>query len=435
MPRSVTELAYIDEAGFHLADFEDFLAFNQDAFRQIYGQDVNLDADTQDGQWVTHIAQTQYDIASLCAATFNRFSPSTAEGDALRRQIKINGIKANPATHSTVDVVIVGTEGTVITNGKVRDSADNSWSLPASVTIPASGQITVTATADEDGPIEAAAGAVSRIGTPTDGWISVSNPSIAVPGKDAQSDAELRILQTNSTAQPSRIGTPTDGWISVSNPSIAVPGKDAQSDAELRILQTNSTAQPSQSILQGIQGELLSLDGVTRLRMYENDTSETDDNGIPSHSISAVVEGGDSNAIAEVIRRRKTAGTGTYGTTSIVLTDSAMMPITIKFFRPTTVSVKVKVTIDPLVGYASTYAEELKQQVCDYINSLGIGSTLYLSKLYVPANLENNTNDSTYDIVSIETAEGEGDFSAQNITTEFNEVLQCDIEDIEVVTQ
>lgn len=393
MPKSVTELAYIDEAGFHLADFEDFLAFNQDAFRQIYGQDVNLDADTQDGQWVTHIAQTQYDIASLCAATFNRFSPSTAEGDALRRQIKINGIKANPATHSTVDVVIVGTEGTVITNGKVRDSADNSWSLPASVTIPASGQITVTATADEDGPIEAAAGTVSRIGTPTDGWISVSNPSVAVPGKDAQSDAELRILQTNSTAQP------------------------------------------SQSIMQGIQGELLSLDGVTRLRMYENDTSETDDNGIPSHSICAVVEGGDSNEIAEVLRRRKTAGTGTFGTTSIVLTDSAMMPITIKFFRPTTVSVKVKVTIDPLVGYASTYAEELKQQVCDYINSLGIGSTLYLSKLYVPANLENNTNDSTYDIVSIETAEGEGDFSAQNITTEFNEVLQCDIEDIEVVTQ
>lgn len=393
MPKSVTELAYIDEAGFHLADFEDFLAFNQDAFRQIYGQDVNLDADTQDGQWVTHIAQTQYDIASLCAATFNRFSPSTAEGDALRRQIKINGIKANPATHSTVDVVIVGDEGTVITNGKVRDGAGNLWSLPETVTIPASGQITVTATADDDGPIEAAAGAVSRIATPTDGWISVSNPSVAVPGKEAQSDAELRILQTNSTAQP------------------------------------------SQSILQGIQGELLSLDGVTRLRMYENDTSETDDNGIPSHSICAVVEGGDSNEIAEVLRRRKTAGTGTFGTTSIVLTDSAMMPITIKFFRPTVVPVKVKVTIDPLVGYASTYADELKQQVCDYINSLGIGSTLYLSKLYVPANLENNPNDSTYDIVSIETAEGVGEFSAQNIATEFNEVLQCDLEDIEVVTQ
>lgn len=393
MPKSVTELAYIDDAGFHLADFEDFLAFNQDAFRQIYGQDVNLDADTQDGQWVTHIAQTQYDIASLCAATFNRFSPSTAEGDALRRQIKINGIKANPATHSTVDVVIVGDEGTVITNGKVRDGADNLWSLPETVTIPASGQITVTATADDDGPIEAAAGAVSRIATPTDGWISVSNPSVAVPGKEAQSDAELRILQTNSTAQP------------------------------------------SQSVLQGIQGELLSLDGVTRLRMYENDTSETDDNGIPSHSICAVVEGGDSNEIAEVLRRRKTAGTGTFGTTSIVLTDSAMMPITIKFLRPTVVPVKVKVTIDPLVGYASTYADELKQQVCDYINSLGIGSTLYLSKLYVPANLENNPNDSTYDIVSIETAEGEGEFSAQNIATEFNEVLQCDLEDIEVVTQ
>lgn len=393
MPKSVTELAYIDETGFHLADFEEFLAFNQDAFRQIYGQDVNLDADTQDGQWVTHIAQCQYDIASLCAATFNRFSPSTAEGDALRREIKINGIKANPATHSSADVVIVGTSGTVITSGKVKDNADNSWSLPQVVTIPLSGQITVTATADDEGPIEAAAGAIFRIATPTDGWISVSNPNVATPGKERQTDAELRVLQTNSTAQP------------------------------------------SQSILQGIQGELLSLDGVTRLRMYENDTSETDDNGIPSHSICAVIEGGDSNEIAEVIRRRKTAGTGTYGTTSITLADSTMMPITIKFFRPTVVSVKVKVTIQPLTGYATTYADELKQQIFDYINSLGIGSTLYLSKLYVPANLENNANDSTYDIVSIETAKNSGGFSAQNITSEFNEVLQCDLEDIEVVTQ
>lgn len=393
MPKSVSELAYIDDSGFHLADFENFLEFNREAFKQIYGQDVNLDADTQDGQWVTHIAQSQYDLASLCAATFNRYSPSTASGDALRRQIKINGIKANSATHSTVDVVIVGNAGTVITNGKIRDSADNLWSLPAIVTIPVSGQITVTATADETGAIEASAGAASRIATPTDGWISVSNPNVAAVGKEAQTDAELRVLQTNSTAQP------------------------------------------SQSVLQGIQGELMTLDGVTRLRMYENDTSETDKNGIPSHSISAVVEGGDSNEIAEVIRRRKTAGTGTYGSTAITLTDSTMMPITIRFFRPTVVQIKVEVTIKPLLGYASTYGEELKKQVCDYINSLGIGATLYLSKLYVPANLENDPNDSTYDIVSIKLAKNDSEMQMQNVATAFNEVLQCDIEDIDLVVE
>ena len=294
--------------------------------------------------------------------------------------------------HAAVRVVIGGNAGTVITNGQVRGSAENLWSLPETVTIPVSGQITVTATADETGAIEASAGAVSRIATPTDGWISVSNPNVAAVGKEAQTDAELRVLQTNSTAQP------------------------------------------SQSVLQGIQGELMTLDGVTRLRMYENDTSDTDKNGIPSHSISAVVEGGDSNEIAEVIRRRKTAGTGTYRSTAITLTDSTMMPITIRFFRPTVVQIKVEVTIKPLLGYASTYGEELKKQVCDYINSLGIGATLYLSKLYVPATLENDPTDSNYDILSIELAKNDGVMQTQHDANALNDVIACDIEDLDVVT-
>ena len=111
------------------------------------------------------------------------------------------------------------------------------------------------------------------------------------------------------------------------------------------------------------------------------------------------------------------------------------MPITIRFFRPTVVQIKVEVTIKPLLGYASTYGEELKKQVCDYINSLGIGATLYLSKLYVPANLENDPNDSTYDIVSIKLAKNDGVLQMQNVATAFNEVLQCDIEDIDLVVE
>ena len=78
MAKSVSELAYFDEQGFHLADFEDFLTFNRDAFARIYGTDVYLDPDSQDAQLITHFAQAQYDLASLCAAVFNAYSPHTA---------------------------------------------------------------------------------------------------------------------------------------------------------------------------------------------------------------------------------------------------------------------------------------------------------------------------------------------------------------------
>ena len=191
---------------------------------------------------------------------------------------------------------------------------------------------------------------------------------------------------------------------------------------------------PSQAVLLGILGEIQNVIGVTRAKVYENDTNVTDSNGIPAHSISAVVEGGDANAIAEVIRRRKSTGTGTYGTTSIALTDPQGLPITIKFYRPTIAHVFVKVTVKPLTGFSSTYADELKEQIVEHINALGIGSTVYLSKLFVPANLENNDHDSTYDIESIEIGTSKGTLQAKNIKTAFNGVPFCELANVEVVT-
>lgn len=393
MAKKLEELAFIDLAGFHLADFEDFLEYNRDALRRIYGADINLDADSQDGQLVTHIAQSQYDLAVLCAKTFNAYSPLTAVGESLSRQVKINGIRRQEATKSLVDVKIVGKSGTGIINGKVRDTYDNVWLLPDLVTIPVGGVITVTATAEKTGAIRATPGTVSRIGTPTEGWLSVTNESEATPGVDAESDVALRIRQTTSTAMP------------------------------------------SQSIIRGILGDIQNVLGVTRARIYENDTDQTDENGLPSHTISAVVEGGDATTIAEVIRRRKSTGTGTFGTTTIMLTDPQSMPVPIRFFRPTTTRVYVKVKVKPMAGFSSTYAEEIKAEITDFINALGIGSTVYLSKLYVPANIAANDHDSTYDILSIEIGTSKGGLAAANIKTAFNAVPYCEPSYVEVLAE
>lgn len=392
MAKQMDELAYVDSTGFHIADFEDFLNYNRDAMKRIYGSDINLDADSQDGQLVTHIAQSQYDLASLCAAIFASYSPSSASGESLSRQVKINGIRRQEATNSTVDLKIIGKAGTGIKKGRVRDDADRLWILPDLVTIPAGGEIVVTATADEAGEIRAAAGAVSRIATPTEGWMSVTNEAEAAAGVSVESDVALRRRQAVSTAMP------------------------------------------SQAILKGILGSLLNIVGVTRAKVYDNDTSVVDANGIPAHSISVVVEGGDASAIAETIRHRKSTGTGTYGTTSITLTDPQLMPIKISFFRPTVVHVYVKVTVKPLAGFSSTYVDEIKAEVAEYINGLDIGSTVYLSKLFVPANLAASDHDNTYDIKAIEIGSSKGALSAKNVVTAFNAVPFCKADYIEVLT-
>lgn len=388
---AISELAYIDETGYHYADYPTVLAFYQDSYREIYGADVYLEPDSQDGQWIAIQAQAAFDLMALFAAVYNSFAPNTAVGVPLSRSVKINGIQRKVATFSNVDLVLVGQEGTTIVGGQVEDSNGAKWNLPASVVIPASGTITVNALAASLGNVQAAAGTITKISTPTRGWQTVTNPLAAVPGEPVESDAELRVRQSVSTALPSL------------------------------------------SVLDGTLGAVANIAGVTRYAAYENDTGATDADGIPEHSIAIIAEGGDVQEIAEAIAKKKTPGTGTYGTTSATVYDQYGVPNEISFFRPTKPVIGVEVTIDALTGYTTGYADLIKQAVSDSINSLKIGADVLITKLYVPANLPGTVAGSTFDIVQIRIKKNAGAFGTSNIAIAFNEAAECAPTDVTVL--
>ncbi|MBR8380724.1 baseplate J/gp47 family protein, partial [Burkholderia cenocepacia] len=249
----------------------------------------------------------------------------------LSSNVKINGIARAVASYSSADLLIVGQTGTTISNGIAKDSNENPWALPASVTIPPSGEITVTATCTVLGAVTAPAGSISQIGTPTRGWQTVTNPADAAPGAPVETDAALRARQRTSTALPSL------------------------------------------TIIDGITGAIASIPGVTRYVPYENDTPDTDANGLPPHSIAMVVEGGDATAIANAIALKKTPGSPTYGTTSIVVYDRYGRPITINFFRPTDAPISAVVNLKALKGYTNVAAQQIQVAVAAYINGIAIG--------------------------------------------------------------
>lgn len=380
----VSELAYIDSTGYHFSDYPTFLAWIQDQYRLIYGADVYLEADSQDGQLLAIFAKALYDVAALGGSTYNSFSPSTAQGTGLSRVVKINGLTRRSATRSTADLTIVGTAGTTISNGIAQDTNQVKWNLPASVTIPGGGTIVATATCDVEGNINAEASTINKIFTPTLGWQTVNNVAAATAGVAAETDGELRIRQTGSTANPSL------------------------------------------TVFDGTIGALENLEGVTAIRGYENDTGSTDSNGIPAHTISCVVEGGDVTAICQTIQIHKTPGCGTYGTTSETVFDPKGMPLLIKFFRPTPVPITVDIEIEIFTGYTSDYEDQLKQAVADYINGIGIGNDVLISKIYPPAYLPSPAGD-TYDITLLEI-----DGAGLNVDIAFNEMATCDVSDITV---
>lgn len=390
---TIGDLFYVDATGLKYPDYPTVLEALKNEFRRIYGPDVYLEPDSQDGQWVAVLALSMYETMLTAAAVYNSFSPHTATGDALSRNVKINGIARRTASYSQADVVIVGQAGTVITNGMVEDVQGRKWQLPPTVTIPLSGAITVTARAVDLGAITAGANTINKIATPTLGWQSVTNPAAAVPGDPVESDAELRRRQALSTMIPSL------------------------------------------SVLEGLIGAVASLPGVQRYRGYENDTGETDADGLPPHSIALVVQGGDAEAIARTIAIKKTAGTGTYGTTAVDIIDAYGITNTIRFFRPTMVTIEVEVSILARPGYLSTTADKIKQAVADYINGLTIGDDIYISKLYVPANLGNSAEGGTFDVVQVRVRRAGGSYGTSNITLAFNELAQCDPANVTVIAQ
>lgn len=388
---AIADLVYVDKTGFHYPDYPTVLDYLKQEYRAIYGADTYLEADSQDGQWVSILALAMFDTMQVAATVYNSFSPLTAQTDALSRNVKINGIARLVASYSTVDVRLVGTAGTVITNGQVEDTLGQKWNLPTTVTIPVGGEITVTATAVEIGAITAAAGTVTKIATPTLGWQSVSNAAAATIGDPIETDAELRLRQSQSTMIPSL------------------------------------------SVMEGIVGAVASLAGVSRYRGYENDTGTTNADGITAHTIALVVEGGTTQAIAEAIAAKKTPGTKTQGTTSYTTYDQYGIANIINFYRPTTATIGIEVSITALTGYLSTTGDLIKAALVEYIKTLEIGDDVLITKLYVPANLSNVDLTNTYNVTQIRIKKNAGSFGTSNLSLAFNEIAQTALTDITLV--
>lgn len=382
--------ATVTAEGISAPNYQTILDTLTSYFQQIYGSDAYLEPDSKDGQMVALVALAIHDANNTAITVYNCFSPATGYGAALTSNVKINGIARNGATNSTVDLLLTGTAGTTITNGTVKDTNNVIWRLPASVVIGVDGTVTATATCSNSGAVAALAGTITTINTPTRGWTSVTNPAAATVGAPAETDAELRIRQGQSVALPSI--TP----------------------------------------FEGVDGAIANVAGVTRHKLYENDTGATDSNGLPDHSISAIVDGGDLTEIAQAIRGNKGQGVSTYGTTAVTVPDKYGNPHVIRFSRSTDVPIYGHITLKAFTGYTSQIGVQIQQAVADYINGLTIGDDVLLSRIYSPANLGvvSGGNARYYDIQELLIGKSTGSVAAANIIIAYNESASCKPENI-----
>lgn len=383
---------YIDDSGIHIPTYNDIVEHLVTEAQSIFGADVYLENDSQDYQWISITAKAISDAMNALVIEYNQRSPRTAIGAALSGLVRINGINRNPATFSECIVKIAGTSGTVINNGIVRDVSGVQWYLPPIVTIPALGYIFATAVCEVAGAKTALIGDITQIVTPTFGWDSVTNEQAADPGAEIETDAALRARQKVSTALPSR------------------------------------------TILEGTLAAILDLQGVTRARVYENDTNTTNALGHPAHSITPVVEGGVAEDIANAIFYKKNPGCYTNGAEAIDVTDENGTVITIRYTIPTDVDIDATITIKMLTGYSSGYADDIKAAIVEYLDGLNIGETVYNSSLWQASlSAANSISNPAFAVTGVVAAVHGGTQTTSDITIGYDEVSRGNVANLVVV--
>lgn len=338
----------INSNGITAPSYQDILQSMIAQKQSIYGSDILLNPNDQDYQDLAIRALAIFDSNQATIAAYNSFMPTFAQGISLSILVKINGLVRQTASASTALLTVTGVVGTQIINGVAQDVNGNLWNLPVLVIIPLSGSINVTASCQTLGAIGASANTINQIFNPQLGWQSVNNALGATQGAPVETDAALRARQA----------------ISVSLPALTP--------------------------LQSISAAIAQVSGVTESIVYENPTNATDVNGLPPHSISAVVAGGDATAIATVIEKTKSLGTGTFGSTSIVVIDPVGLPITINYFVLAQVNIFVSLTIKALDGYVSSTALVIQNAIVSFINSLTIGQDVRISWVNAAAQMINN---------------------------------------------
>lgn len=383
---------FIDETGYHYPTYNEILEYIADNALIIFGQDLYLGNDSQDYQMFSIFAKIAFDSYCWTAAAYDAHSPRTSVGTGLDSVVSINGIRRKEGTRSVAQVVIHGTPGLVIQNGSVADNLGNTWDLPAHVTIGLDGALETTVTARNLGQIIALPGTITVILTPMLGWLNVSNPAISTVGSVIETDAQLRARQKLSTARPSA------------------------------------------SLMEGLQGAIAEIENVTRYAIYENDTSITDANSIPSHSISVVVEGGDDHEIAETIFVRKSTGCGTYGNTTAEYIGAFSGSNKIQFSRPSYVDIDVEIIIKPLPAFVAEQIDAIKGRIVDYLDSLAIGDDLTISILWWAAQeaLPDQTAPS-FSVVSVRAARDGNPLSSQDIAMSYTDIARGNLNNVRVL--
>lgn len=158
------------------------------------------------------------------------------------------------------------------------------------------------------------------------------------------------------------------GLTAVTNLADASLGRLDAQDTELRILREDELGSAGSSPLDALLAKLRKVSGVTSVTLFPNNTDLTGADGVPPHSIEALIRGGTNQNIFDALLANVAAGIGTHGNQSGTSTDSVGNVHAEQFSRADEKPIFIRATVSKDV---SVYPSDGDAQVQNAIIAYG----------------------------------------------------------------
>jgi len=427
---------FVTSTGFQKKTLAETKTELETAFKNIFGDDIDLDASSRFGQLIGLLSKRDADLWDGAEEIYTSRNPNTSTGTSLDGIVAENSVQRLGATSTTVNnALLIGDDGTVVDAMKLAKQKDTefAYALEAVTTITKAiaqyGLIIindVTIGNDYTVTIDGTPYAYTAVGVDTEleilnglkvlidagtftgnttvdiveleltiddvldfSFIVTSNIDIELVGSIGNFTAVNAGAFTLPANTLTIIGTPVTGWDSINNREAGITGRFSETDAELRIRRQRSVIQgfaTEESIRSGLLNDV---EDVTSVAIYSNRTSVIDSEGRPPKSFETVIEGGTDNDIADNIWRIQPAGIASCGNESVTIQDSQGFDQAILFSRavPQYVHVKVKRDLYNEETYPVGGDDQIKQAIVDWsldTSNISVSANVITQRIAIP---------------------------------------------------
>lgn len=325
-----------DATGLSMDRYAQILSDMIDAVVAWKGESISTDEKELLGHMLRQISYQSDGQNEKIQQIYDAMSVANNTGVPLDNFLELIGLDRQSASASTATLTCTVSKAATIPAGSTaKTDANVYFTTDTALVFAGAGSSDVAATCTESGPYNAAIGEIDNIVTSVDGWTTVTNAAAAIPGRNRETDAELKLRHTTAVD--------TSGE------------RDAASISEA----------------------VGNVSGVSAVLVIE-DYSET-------WPVFVYVIGGSDSEVAAAIDGQTTIGIGTSGTTIVdVYNIDLKQDRTIRFTRALDLDIYIDLDIQVTDLFPADGDDQIKAALASFFDGNNIGEDVLYNQLFSP---------------------------------------------------